>query len=65
MKQLTEAAAEARRAYFREYRARNRERLNERRRAWYAANKAKAAAQQERYWSRRAADAAKPEDPAE
>lgn len=65
MKQLTPEAAEARRAYYRAYRERNRERLNERRRAWYHANKAKADAQQERYWNRRAVDAAKPEDPDE
>lgn len=65
MKQMTPEAAEARRAYFREYRARNREKLNAQRREWYHKNKMKAGEQQTRYWERKAAAAAKPEDPAE
>lgn len=43
---MTEAAKEARREY---------------RRQWYAANKDKAKAQQERYWTRRAARATETE----
>lgn len=62
-RELTPEAVAARRAYFRAYRERNRERLNERRRAWYAANRSKVAAQQGRYWERKGA--AKLEDPAE
>lgn len=62
-RELTPEAREARRAYYRRYREQHRERLNERRRAWYAANRSKAAAQQERYWERKGA--ATSEDSAE
>ena len=62
-RELTPEAAAARREYYRRYREQHRERLNERRRAWYHANTAKAAAQQARYWERKGATM--PEDPAE
>lgn len=62
-RELTPEAAAARREYYRRYREQHRERLNERRREWYAANRSKVRAQQERYWERKGATM--PEDSAE
>lgn len=63
MKKLTPEGAAARREYYREYRARNREKLNAQRRAWYARNRDKVDEQRARYWERKGA--ATPEDSAE
>jgi hypothetical protein len=63
--EMTPEAREARREYFRAYRARNREKLNAQRRAWYKENREKADAAQARYWTRKAAESAKLEDSAE
>ena len=52
---LNEAAIAARRAYFREYRARNRDRLNARQRQWHKEHPGKAAEYLRRHWMRKAA----------
>ena len=51
---LNEAAIEARRKYFREYRARNRDRLNARQRQWHKEHPEKAREYLHRYWMREA-----------
>ena len=52
---LNEAAIEARKKYFREYRARNRDRLNARQRQWHKEHPEKTKKYLERYWLRKAA----------
>lgn len=51
---MTEAAKEARRAYAREYRKKNRERINEKHRQWQVNNPDKVKAAVSRYWERKA-----------
>ncbi len=53
---MTDKAKEERRKYFADYRAKNGDRLREYKRKWYAANPEKAAASQERYWLKKAAE---------
>lgn len=49
---MTQEAAEARRIYQREYRRRNRERVNEQRREWRACNPDKVRRYNEKYWKK-------------
>ena len=51
---MTQEAAEARRNYQREYRHRNRDRINSRRKQWRAENRDKVREYNESYWERRA-----------
>ncbi len=52
---MTIEAQEARKAYMRQYRDRNRDRINARQRGWYARNPERAKEYQRRYWERKAA----------
>ena len=52
---LTEEAKEARRAYYRNYYAKNREKLNEYRREWSKKNPDKVKAAFNRYWKKKSA----------
>ncbi len=54
---MTIEAQEARKAYMRQYRDRNRDRINARQRGWYARNPERAKEYQRRYWERKAATA--------
>ena len=51
---MTKEALEARKSYSREYRERNRERINRRQREWRARNRELVRAQKERYWEKKA-----------
>ena len=51
---MTEAAKEAQKAYAREYKRRNRERLNEYQRKWRKNNPDKVKAATARYWEKKA-----------
>ena len=53
---MTEEAKKARREYYREYRKKNRERINENYRKWTRENPEKAKAIQARYWQKKAVD---------
>lgn len=50
---MTEAANEKRRAYYAEYRRKNRERIREKAAEWRAANPDKIKVYMERYWEKR------------
>lgn len=52
---MTAAAREARRAYMREYRKENRERINARQREWRAKNHGKVKEYQMKYWEKKSA----------
>ena len=56
---MDEAAKQARRQYYKEYRQRNGDRMRERERAWRNANREKVRETNRRYWQRKAAEAAK------
>lgn len=56
---MNELAKEARREYCRRYRAANREKMNAYQRTWKQNNPDKVKAAQERYWTKKAAEAAK------
>jgi len=51
---MTSEALEAKKAYDREYRKRNRQRINQQQREWRARNPDMVRAQRERYWQRKA-----------
>lgn len=51
---MTGEALEAKKAYDREYRKRNRQRINQQQREWRARNPDMVRAQNERYWQRKA-----------
>ena len=51
---MTSEALEAKKAYDREYRKRNRQRINQQQREWRARNPDKVKAQRERYWQKKA-----------
>ena len=51
---MTSEALEAKKAYDREYRKRNRQRINQQQREWRARNPDMVRAQNERYWQKRA-----------
>lgn len=51
---MTKEAIEAKKVYNREYRKRNRERINQKQREWRARNPDLVRAQQERYWQKKA-----------
>lgn len=51
---MTSEALEAKKAYDREYRKRNRQRINQQQREWRARNPDMVRAQNERYWQRKA-----------
>lgn len=51
---MTSEALEAKKAYDREYRKRNRQRINLRQREWRARNRELVMAQRERYWEKKA-----------
>ncbi|MCU7712993.1 hypothetical protein OK414_29435 [Priestia sp. JV24] len=53
---LSELAKEQKRAYYREYREKNRERYNQRAREWRANNKDKVKQYQKDYWERKSQD---------
>lgn len=53
---VTAEAAEARNAYMRQYRSRNRDRINAKQREWRAKNPEKAKEYQKRYWQRKSAE---------
>lgn len=55
MKQLSEAAAAARREYNRKYREAHRDAINARRREWAKENADKVKATKARYWEKKAA----------
>lgn len=55
----TVAAKEAQRAYKRQYRRRNRDRINAQQRDWYARNPDKVKEYQKRYWERKAGENAR------
>jgi hypothetical protein len=59
---LSDAAKEQKRAYMREYRNKNKDRLNEQRREWYSKNRDKAKDKQDSYWERMAARVAEAAD---
>lgn len=54
---MDEKAKAAKREYFRKYREANREKVNEYQRKWKKQNPEKAKAAQERYWTKKAAEA--------
>ncbi|MDE6919123.1 MAG: hypothetical protein K2P73_17615 [Lachnospiraceae bacterium] len=51
---MTSEALEAKKAYDREYRKRNRQRINQQQREWRARNPDMVRAQNERYWQKKA-----------
>lgn len=51
---MTNEALEAKKAYDREYRKRNRQRINQQQREWRARNPDMVRAQNERYWQKKA-----------
>lgn len=51
---MTNEALEAKKAYDREYRKRNRQRINQQQRKWRARNPDLVKAQNERYWEKKA-----------
>lgn len=51
---MTGEALEAKKAYDREYRKRNRQRINQQQKEWRRNNPDKVRAQNERYWQRKA-----------
>lgn len=53
---MTLEAQEARRVYKREYRHKNREKINQKQREWRAANSEKVKVYQMRYWEKKAKD---------
>ena len=56
MAEMSAEAVEAKRSYYREYRRKNREKINARRRKWRADNIDKARQCNERYWEKKAKD---------
>lgn len=56
--QARQAKAAYQREYMREYRAKNREHINEKARAWFQANPDKAREYKERYWNKKAVELA-------
>lgn len=52
---MTMEAQEARKNYWRQYRSRNREKINSQRRAWGSRNRDKVKEYQQKYWERKAA----------
>lgn len=52
MTEMSAEAVEAKRYYYREYRRKNREKINAKRREWRANNRDKAQQCDERYWER-------------
>lgn len=58
MMDMPEQAKRSRAEYMREYRRKNRERINAKRREWRQKNKDKVAEYNRRYWMKKAAQAA-------
>lgn len=56
MAEMSAEAVEAKRSYYREYRRKNREKINAKRREWRANNSDKAQQCDERYWEKKAKD---------
>lgn len=56
MAELSPEAVEAKRSYHREYRRKNREKINAKRREWRANNRDKTQQCNERYWEKKAKD---------
>lgn len=61
---MTNEALEMRKAYVREYRERNRERINRRQREWRARNPERLKELREQYWERKAQAIKAAESPA-
>lgn len=58
---LSNSGRQAKAAYMRDYRDKNRDRLNEQRRKWYRENAEKVKEKQDKYWERVAERGAKNE----